>query len=74
LGLSRIDEDLHRLAFAMIGMAVYFYVGQDVISLISPQILNSPQNIDVLAARLAGYALGMIEGEAARRARSSDHE
>jgi AcrR family transcriptional regulator len=74
LGLSRIDEDLHRLAFAMIGMAVYFYVGQDVISLISPQILNSPQHIDALAERLAGYALAMIDGEATCRARDGDHE
>ncbi|MGZ0078472.1 CerR family C-terminal domain-containing protein [Methylomonas sp. YC3] len=74
LGLSHIDEDLHRLVFAMIGMAVHFYVGQDVISVISPQILNSPQNIDVLTERLAGYALAMIEGEAARRARDGDHE
>jgi TetR/AcrR family transcriptional regulator, regulator of cefoperazone and chloramphenicol sensitivity len=74
LGLSCIDDDLHRLVFAMIGMAVHFYVGQDIISVISPQILNSPQNLDLLAERLAGYALAMIEGEAARRARDGDHE
>ncbi|QSB00470.1 CerR family C-terminal domain-containing protein [Methylomonas sp. EFPC1] len=74
LGLSGIDDDLHRLVFSMIGMAVHFYVGQDVISMISPQILNSPQNIDVLAERLAGYALAMINSEAARRARDGDHE
>lgn len=74
LGLNRIDEDLHRLVFAMIGMAVHFYVGQEVVSVISPQILRAPKAIDVLAERLAGYALAMIEGEAARRARDGDHE
>ncbi|MBS4051474.1 MAG: CerR family C-terminal domain-containing protein [Methylomonas sp.] len=73
-GLSRIDEDLHRLAFAMIGMAVYFYVGQEVVSVISPQILAAPKAIDVLAERLAGYALAMIDSEAARRARDGGHE
>lgn len=68
LGLQRIDADVHRLAFAIIGMAVHFYVGQEVVSVISPQLLNTPNAIDVLAERLAGYAVSMIEGEARRRA------
>ncbi len=68
LGLQRIDTDVHRLAFAIIGMAVHFYVGQEVVSAISPQVLNTLNAIDVLAERLAGYAVSMIEGEARRRA------
>lgn len=68
LGLRSIDVDVHRLAFAVIGMAVHFYVGQDVVSAISPDVLNSPNAIDVLAERLAGYAVSMIDGEARRRA------
>ncbi|MGZ8959744.1 MAG: CerR family C-terminal domain-containing protein [Methylosarcina sp.] len=68
LGLRSMDVDVHRLAFAVIGMAVHFYVGQDVVSAISPDVLNSPNAIDVLAERLAGYAVSMIEGEARRRA------
>ncbi|OQW65871.1 MAG: TetR family transcriptional regulator [Proteobacteria bacterium ST_bin11] len=67
LGLNDVDADLHRLAFAMIGMAVYFYVGQEVVSVISPQILAAPKAIDVLAERLADFAFAMIENEAARR-------
>ncbi len=68
LGLQRIDTDVHRLAFAIIGMAVHFYVGQEVVSAIAPQMLNDHNAIDVLAERLAGYAVSMIEGEARRRA------
>lgn len=67
LGLQRIDADLHRMAFSLIGMAVYFYVGQDVVSNISPQLLSSAKHIDALAERLAGYAMAMIESEKARR-------
>jgi hypothetical protein len=67
LGLQRIDADLHRLAFSLIGMAVYFYVGQDVVSSISPQLLSSAKHIDALAERLAGFAMAMIESEKARR-------
>jgi TetR/AcrR family transcriptional regulator, regulator of cefoperazone and chloramphenicol sensitivity len=73
LGLPRIDEDVHRLAFSMIGMAVYFYVGQEVVSAISPQILSTPNAVDALSERLAGYALAMIAGEAARRAQDVVH-
>jgi len=68
LGLQRIDADVHRLAFAIIGMAVHFYVGQQVVSAIAPQIMNSARAIDTLANRLAGYAVSMIEGESRRRA------
>jgi AcrR family transcriptional regulator len=74
LGLQRVDTDVHRLAFAIVGMAVFFYVGQEVASAISPQVLNTPKAIDVLAERLAGYAVSMIEGEALRRAQEANHE
>jgi len=74
LGLQRIDVEMHRLAFAIIGMAVHFYVGQEVISAISPQVLSTPKAIDVLAKHLAGYAVSMIEGEARRRAQEAIHE
>ena len=68
LKLPRVDDDLQRLAFAIIGMGVQFYVGQDVVGLISPTLLDSPTAVDLLAERLAGYAQSMIDGEALRRA------
>lgn len=69
LALPEIDIDLHRLAFAIVGMAVHFYVGQDIILAVSAPLLNSPEAVDMLAKRLAGYAAAMIDAEAARRAR-----
>ncbi|WFP49442.1 CerR family C-terminal domain-containing protein [Methylomonas sp. EFPC3] len=66
-GLAEIDDDLHRLAFSITGMAVHFYVGQDVIAAVSPPLLNTPDAVDILAERLAGYATAMVAGEAARR-------
>jgi AcrR family transcriptional regulator len=67
LSIKRIDVDVHRLAFAIIGMAVHFYVGYDVVSAISPQLLNTPKAIDTLADRLAAYSVAIIEDEAKRR-------
>lgn len=67
LNLQHIDADVHRLVFALIGMAVHFYVAQEIVAAISPQMLSTPKEIDILAERLAGYAVSMIEGEALRR-------
>jgi AcrR family transcriptional regulator len=74
LGLDHIDADVHRLAFAIIGMAVHFYVGQDVVSAILPEMLDTPAAIDILAERLSGYALSMVEGEVRRRSGDSPHD
>ena len=66
-GISAPDVDVQRLAFSVVGMAVHYYVGQDIVNAIAPEVLASPDAIDTLAARLAHYAAAMIEAEAARR-------
>ncbi len=73
-GLQRIDTDVHRLAFAIIGMAVHFYVGQDIVAAIAPNMVKNAKAIDVSAERLTAYALSIIEGEAQRRAAQVDHD
>lgn len=65
--LQTDDEELHRLTFAIIGMAVHFYVGQDIVTAISPKMLNTTRSIDTLAQSLAVYAAAMIEAESRRR-------
>jgi AcrR family transcriptional regulator len=72
LGDASAEADVHRLAFAILGMAVHFYVSQDVVSAIAPELLGSAEAVDLLGERLAGYALAMIEGEAARLARGAE--
>ncbi len=74
LGLSDVDLDVHRLAFSIIGMAVHFYVGLDVVSNVAPDMLGSVQAVDELAERLADYAGSMVEGEVRRRARQNDRD
>ena len=65
--LVAVDLDAQRLAFAIVGMAVQYYVGLDVVAAIAPAVLADADAIDTLALRLAGYAVAMIEAEAARR-------
>ncbi|MFM9971315.1 MAG: CerR family C-terminal domain-containing protein [Burkholderiales bacterium] len=67
LGLERADLDVQRLSFCIIGVAVHFFVGQNIIDQIAPGVLATPRAIDTLAERLAVYAMGMIEAERTRR-------
>lgn len=66
-GLKKPDDDVQRLTFAIVGLAVHFFVGREVIDGIAPQLLDKPKSIDLLADRLASYANAMIHAEASRR-------
>lgn len=66
-GMAAPDIDVQRLAFSVVGMAVHYYVGQDIVDAIAPELLGSPDAIDTLATRLAHFAAAMIDAEAARR-------
>lgn len=66
-GLKKPDDDVQRLTFAIVGLAVHFFVGREIIDGIAPQLLAKPKAIDVLADRLASYAHAMIHAEASRR-------
>ncbi|HYF57958.1 MAG TPA: CerR family C-terminal domain-containing protein [Burkholderiaceae bacterium] len=68
LGLRRPDLDAQRLAAAIAGLGVHFFAFSEGVKTLAPALLASPRSIDALAARLAGYAISMIEGERARRA------
>jgi AcrR family transcriptional regulator len=67
LGLPRADDDLHRLAFSIVGLGVHLFVGQDVIQAIAPGLSGTPQAVDRYTERLVDYAMGMVHSEAQRR-------
>ncbi|NJD08679.1 MAG: helix-turn-helix transcriptional regulator [Methylococcaceae bacterium] len=67
LGLAKRDPELDRLAFALVGMALHLYVGQEVIAVVAPHLMANPEAVDQWGRRLAGYAMDLIEGEAKRR-------
>lgn len=66
-GLKKPDDDVQRLTFAIVGLAVHFFVGREIIDGIAPQLLAKPKAVDALAERLALYAEAMIRAEASRR-------
>ena len=67
LGLDEADDGLHRLAFSITGLALQLFVTRDVVSAIRPQLLASPQAIDLWAGQMVAYAEAMVGIEAARR-------
>ncbi|MCJ7799681.1 MAG: CerR family C-terminal domain-containing protein [Polaromonas sp.] len=69
LGLPRADDDVHRLAFSISGLPIQMVVTRDMIDDLRPQLMATPQAIDLWASRLADYAEAMFTVELARRRR-----
>lgn len=72
LGARRVDIDVQRLAFGIVGMAVHFFACQSTVDSIAPQVVSTSKAIDTLAVRLAMYAEAMINAEKSRRAQLQD--
>ncbi len=72
LGVKREDDDLHRLAFALSGLALTLMVSSDVIFAIRPSLISKEKAIDDYAARLVDYAMCMCEQERQRRSTTAN--
>jgi AcrR family transcriptional regulator len=59
-------DDLSRLAFGVVGLALQLMVARDVIDEISPQLLATDEAIDTWLERLVDYGEAMINAEQAR--------
>ncbi|MEO7496106.1 MAG: CerR family C-terminal domain-containing protein [Massilia sp.] len=68
LGLAEPDDDVARLAFCVVGMAIQLMVTREVVDQIAPQLLATDEAIDTWLARLVDYAEAMIHAEQVRRA------
>jgi AcrR family transcriptional regulator len=67
LKLKEADDDVHRLAFSISGLGIMLHVGHDVVTAIRPGVIGSAQAIDTYVERMLGYAMAMVNAEAARR-------
>lgn len=67
LKLPRVDDDVHRLAFGISGLALSLMANSDVIAVVRPKLMQSSASIDVFAERLIDYAVAMCEAERQRR-------
>ena len=67
LALSEPDDDVNRLAYSIVGLAIHLFVGRDIVQALQPQLLATPDAIDSYTDRIVGYALAMVASEQTRR-------
>lgn len=67
LGVTEPDDDVHRLAFSITGLAMQMFITRDVIDAVRPQLMDTPRAIDLWASRLADFAEAMVAVDLARR-------
>ena len=65
------DDDQHRLAFALDGLAIHLFVAQDIVDAVRPGLLGSTDAIDTWAGRLTDNGLALVAAERRRRAAAS---
>ncbi|RYF79094.1 MAG: DUF1956 domain-containing protein, partial [Comamonadaceae bacterium] len=62
------DDDVHRLAFAITGLAMQLFVTHDFVDLIRPSLMRDDASIDRWAGQLVHYAHALLNDEVQRRA------
>lgn len=67
MDIKAADDDLHRLAFSISGLAMHLYMTRDIIEAIRPRLMRGPKAIDMWAMQMVGQAEAMVNLEAARR-------
>ena len=67
LVLAEADDDVHRLAFSITGLALQLFICRDIVQVIRPQLLEQPEAVDLWGNRLVRYAQAMVALEADRR-------
>lgn len=73
LKLEQVDDDIHRLAFSVVGLAVHMFIGRDIMQALRPQLQADDVALDAYTERLVHYALAMVASEQARRTTLANH-
>ena len=68
MGVKEPGDDMSRLVFSMVAMAIQLMIARDVIEKISPQLIDTPEAIDAWLARMVDYAEAMFKIEQTRLA------
>ena len=73
LGIATPDDDVHRLAFSVTGLAMMLHVGGDVVHAIRPNVMDTPAALDFYCLRLVDFGMAMVADEAHRRQAAATH-
>ena len=67
LRIEESDSALNQLAFTLVGMAMVFYVERAAIRQLTPGLMESEEDLEAVAERMACHALAAVEAERLRR-------
>lgn len=67
LGVAEDDDDVHRLAFSIVGLAIALMISTDPIQALRPSLTADAAAIDTYSERMADYAMAMFQAEKLRR-------
>jgi len=73
LELTKADDDVHRLAFSITGLAIHMFISREVVDAIRPQLFGAPDAVEQWSVSLVAYAEAMVAVEESRRKHSLDH-
>lgn len=68
LGLKKPDEEVDRLTFAVIGLATVYFHNRTAVNNFAAHLIDGQKSRELMAERLVGYAVALIEAEQKRRA------
>ncbi|HWV64031.1 MAG TPA: CerR family C-terminal domain-containing protein, partial [Oxalicibacterium sp.] len=61
------DDDVHRLAFSIVGMVLQMFIARDIVDAIRPSLISSHAAVDLWIERLIDYAEAIVQAEVRRR-------
>lgn len=67
-GLRKPDVEVDRLTFAVLGLATVYFHNRAAIDSFAPRLIDGQKSRELMAERLEGYAVALVEAERKRRA------
>jgi TetR/AcrR family transcriptional regulator, regulator of cefoperazone and chloramphenicol sensitivity len=67
IGVTANDDDVHRLAFALVAMAHDYCMSREFMNILAPRLLARPDALSLALERLIDWGLALVEHERKRR-------
>ncbi|MEO5771898.1 MAG: CerR family C-terminal domain-containing protein [Burkholderiaceae bacterium] len=70
IGVVDTDDDVHRLAFAVVAMAHDYCMSREFMQILAPNLLSGPDPMSIALARIVDWGMALVAHERARHARA----
>lgn len=70
IGVADTDDDVHRLAFAVVAMAHDYCMSREFMQILAPNLLSGPDPMSIALARIVDWGMALVAHERARHAQA----